>query len=339
MTSYCSARLGPSSSHPGRSSFSLIELIVVMVIISVLVAILLPAMTKARDHARSGKSKADLKALGDALEIYRNDNESDSSGRQTHGYPPSAEADDPAVSGTDKISGAHWLVRHLMGKDQMGYAPRRNVPADMLHPGLPDEEVTWYDYEPGGGPKVGRVGPYIPSGTLKVMPTRELPQSDTNPALNRDYEQPVFVDAFGYPVLYCVGNAVEASKRVPCLASFDGSKPGIYTFKDNGMFTGLCGGSPGSPGARVYDGWDFGFGSQHKIGYFGLDDPPKPETAGADAQTFVYYILNKEIYNATNDPATPATKPTAVPYRPETFLLFTPGRDGIFGSPDDVRNF
>jgi len=57
-----------------RAAFTLIELIVVMVIISLLVGMLLPALARAKDYARTIQCMSNMRQLGMAVEMYKNDN-------------------------------------------------------------------------------------------------------------------------------------------------------------------------------------------------------------------------------------------------------------------------
>jgi prepilin-type N-terminal cleavage/methylation domain-containing protein len=318
-----------------RRAFTLIELLVVMAIITLIISILLPSLSKAREHAKNVKTRAMLKTVSDGLEMYRNENESDRAAKATNGYPPSAMGEDPAVEGTQNIAGANWLVRYLMGKDLAGYAPRRNVPSNLLNPGDPAEEVAWYGYDTSGRPVVDRVGPYLDGQAIKPIRTKELPQSAGNPALNANYEEQVLVDQFGYPVLYYVANATQASKTHAQIAALDYNTSAIYTMRDNALFTGQCKGS-----VCTVPGWNFDSADHHDLGDFGShpSDIPTPDTITANTRTFPYIILDKSLYDASYDSTTPS-KTTMVPYRKDSYLLFTAGKDGIFGTQDDVDNY
>lgn len=325
-----------------QKAFTLIELLVVIAIITLLIGILLPSLSKAREHARNVKTRAGLKSVGDCLELYRNDNESDRTAKETNGYPPSAKGEDPAVTGTQNIVGANWLVRHLMGKDLAGYAPRRNVPGNLLNPGDPAEEVPWYEYDAQGRPIVDRVGPYLDGQSVKLARTMDLPQAAVNPALNKTQEEQVLVDQFGYPVLYYVADGGLGSKpkaqhaaerRIRSSSSSKAITLGVYNMEDNDLFTGNCVGT-----MCAIPPWDFGNAGHHDLGDFGPENPPTADTIGDTPRSFPYIILDKEIFNASYDATTPA-KTTMIPYRKDSFLLITAGKDGLFGNQDDVTNF
>ncbi|HUU85552.1 MAG TPA: prepilin-type N-terminal cleavage/methylation domain-containing protein [Phycisphaerae bacterium] len=330
-----------------RSGFTLVELLTVIAIIALLIGILLPSLQGARDQAKALKAKATLKAIGDGLEMFRNDNENYKEFRKTQGYPPSAVAEDATESGAQDIFGAQWLVRYLMGKDLKGYVPRRVVPRTLQDPGAVDEQLDWYDPDAFNDRPLDRVGPYMTTDSATVVAAKDVP-GKLEGGIGVDdstYAQDVMVDTWGYPILYYLADPVLANAPGASIAAYetpedDTPQEGIFVHADNGLFTGLCMGTAGQPGQCKYGGWDSG-GGEHQIRYFGTNNPaPKDETIGDEPKTFPYYILNTNIFEETGGFETnPDPPPTVTPYRKDAFLLISPGKDRKYGTADDVTNF
>ncbi len=302
-----------------RRGFTLVELLVVVAIIALLMGILIPSLTAARNAAKRSSAHSTIKLLTGGLTVFKNDNEQ--ANPQTNGYPESAFAEDPASRGAQKIYGAHWLVRSLVGKDFNGFIPRRIVPSVLQHPddGL-EEQVRWYDPSTGD-PPIDRIGPYIPVDRLDTVATEGLLVPPSNlPALSNPAtaptvrHAPVFIDPWGAAFLYYAANSFG---KTLC----ENNEPGprdYYNHADNQLFTGLI---------------DTNFGGVNAQG--GIQDVCHPINSDVDhTPTWARYIHNDRVHQQTT-----STIERLVPYNRESFLLISPGLDGNYGNEDDINNF
>jgi prepilin-type N-terminal cleavage/methylation domain-containing protein len=85
----CSVRPG---SRSGKAGFTLIELLVVIAIIAILAAMLLPALARAQRKAVEINCLSNLKQLGQALQMYADDNEDRLPGPLWNGMQASFDA-------------------------------------------------------------------------------------------------------------------------------------------------------------------------------------------------------------------------------------------------------
>lgn len=104
------------------AGFTLIEVLVVVVILGILAAIVVPNIMSKPGEARITKAKSDIRAIEQALNLYRLDN---------HDYPTTDE-------------GLEALVQSSGGDNQSGYLPRLpkdpwGQPYQYLNPGVNGE--------------------------------------------------------------------------------------------------------------------------------------------------------------------------------------------------------
>jgi hypothetical protein len=269
-------------------------------------------------------------------------------------YPASTASDDPTdasdtgVIGSEGMCGAQWIVRYLMGKKLDGYVPARLVPPSLVGTTPGAEQELWYE-GPGaqGWPAevteaLPRSGPFLEPGVVKLKAPKAIPGSIVPLTdITRRYNNPVIVDAFEMPILYYAANSVYAGKVDAQITAFDYSDPnspsstlGVYTYRDNALFTGFC----STVLAITVNPWDFG-GGEPKMHY-----GPEPWTTGTIPKTEVaantgscaYYIMNKDAYESSSPDI---NKKAVVPNRRDQYILMSPGKDGRFGTNDDVTNF
>ncbi len=352
--------------RPARG-FTLVELLVVITIIIILVGILVPAVGAIRRNARNVQTRSILGTLGTALESYK------SEARLGSVYPPSAsdivaggtvgsfavgEIANPyrsrAATGAPdriRITGAGLLVLALLGPDTRGCAGfktfrtvsqfwAQDSGADPVSgtatPGNSGAYATRSDTDET--PVYQRAAAYIDPSKLRQSrsqpggtPNFVIDAEDNGPVRN----YPMFLDAFGGPVLYWRADpgGAKIADRAPPIAAADLPNRGIYHYSDNAPLLdpddpiaagadGLLRTAPASEPQRLQ--WDPAGGGTL----------PTPLLTGATSQyinqldqgAFAGYIRDQNV------------QAQLAPARRD-YILASAGSDGIFGTADDITNF
>jgi prepilin-type N-terminal cleavage/methylation domain-containing protein len=309
-----------------RSGMTMIEILVVVSIIAVLIGILIPALSMVQNTAREVKQKAQFTAIDLGLAAFRND----------YGdYPPSdwtrQTADTPGYCGAQKLAEA------LLGWDLLGFHPDSAWRGDGLAP----DPVT-------GRGLAGTV--YFAPDTLTRRKDRyiELETANAFPLCQRSgMRDGLFVDTSGAPPLapraYVLCDVFQVPERKLLLDDGRSVVPGtpILYYRANTSSKSIDRGygetiDAGNPFKyliynrndndpllflrRLADAalpW-----AARRIHPLDLDAPPG---------TFV------DFYSYIRDPKVPL--PRLWPYRPDSYILISAGRDGLYGTPDDICNF
>lgn len=346
-----------------RRGFTLVELLTVIAIISLLIGILVPSLNAARNQAKKTASAAQIASLDTGTEMFRNDfNQYPRSGGTNPFEAPPGQ--DPYNSGNVFLSGAQWLGLSLMGADRQGYVkPTREndaVAPDSLIDSADWEE--WYAVSPNR--EYSRFGPYADqdpkNSKTPVEFVQELPNGlagapdilfGSNPTYDgvaggtggngpwNNGRIPMFVDSFGFPILYYRANP--NAKRPVSVGTGAGLLVGSYDQSHNAMFTGAADQNGQYTVSGAFRGWDMtgggGFATAsdpvHPAGVFGYNQS-KP-AARPDGPSFTSFIYDAQVYDQT----TTAQGGKVVANKSDSFILWSPGRDGLWGTSDDVTNF
>ncbi|MFI4911175.1 MAG: type II secretion system protein [Sedimentisphaeraceae bacterium JB056] len=320
-------------------AFTLIELLVVISVITLLMAVFGISANKVNQVARNLKQKAQMHSMEVGLELYLKD---------FGDYPDS----DPVNAAGSYVYGPQHLTEALFGRDLAGF----EVNSKFHGTGdgtLNGAAITDY-YKPYSDISQNRrKGPYMQIkeggvdviymnyGTTPLYSTAELTAGsiyhDSSLAfdpsdLDSQYNTaaPVIVDVFrqkkierpsgentyvGTPVLYFKanrGSKLFSSDGPGSGATYSSLKEWTYNYFDNSGFYEL---------PNLKNPTDPDTTHRFSPGY------TDPVTGLTGIEAFYDYITNDKV--SSFDQA----------QNPEGFLLISAGRDGIYGTKDDVTNF
>jgi prepilin-type N-terminal cleavage/methylation domain-containing protein len=321
--------------------FTLVELLVVIAIIALLIGILVPTVAAVRRAAKNSASTVALQALSTGLEMFKGDEKIGGA------YPPSAsdqlsggnvrKVKSPYLASNSwvSITGAGLLVWALSGADQLGTPGFKAYGSSSTWSectgttvNSPAANSDAYAIDSAGQPVHARAAAYVEAGRVKITTDADTSTAavnfevpgETPTASPRQY--PMYLDGFGYPILYWRADA--AGRKIADQGSYASSIPatdrGIYHWSDNADLH--------VKNQNGTDPWlDLnGSGQTHRLSWQAIPAPanPLPELA---ADSFARFIQN------------PTVQAKHQPYRADSYILLSPGADGLYGTADDVTNF
>jgi len=307
-----------------ESGFSLIELLVVISIITLLIGFLATGIQGVKRHATNLRQKSNFHAIEVGLELFEKDYDD---------YPPSRVLPDATTTTEPLVCGAQHLAEALVGRDMRGFDPESNwyAPAE-------DETIYANEDDKGSTPedeaasRTRRWKLFIELKKMGAFVMHDLYENYTgavystkDPCVPESFRAPVITDIFrqkkikvfykdrsewvGSPILYYKANsASRLFKKIP--EPSDELAGWIYNYEDNRGIIEL--GTIKDPEVKHH------FSEGHTY-----TDEGQPRTG---VHLFYETITNPKVsYDK--------------PFNAATFILISAGRDGIYGTTDDITNF
>ncbi len=283
-----------------NKAFTIVELLTVMAVIALLIGLLVPALAMVRDRARDMQQRAQFHSISTGLEMFQAD----------FGDYPESHDNFYSVESTDErnYGGAQKLAEALVGYDLLGVHPRTAFRSDGQRYSVIDGEyVDVYGTSEANIDE--RKGPYLELENANAFQMRDVYGEDR--VENFNPLNVVLTDVFsrsrpsgvktGTPVLYFRANTLNRFQEE---ITEELSRQNIYNFTDNHDLLNL-----GTATSTFQD---------HRVMLDG------------DYERFNDLIVNEQVYS---------TSGVRRPYRAGSFILWSAGKDGSFGTATDIFNF
>lgn len=322
----------------GRTKgFTIVEMLTVMGIIAILIGLLVPALNQVKDYSKQIQQKAQFHSIDVAMEMFKNDfgtypESLDNLGDSA--FAPVA----PLQADTANYCGAEKLAEALVGYDLLGVHPKSGFRSDGRNYFPPNSFGFGGGYVPiydtVNGIQVGANSPDTEKSGDENIKVRKkyIDMENANAFRLQDVYTAAQLTGFnplnyvlcdvysrsrtsgtktGMPILYFKARTIYTQQNYNDTAG-NLNLDDIYDYDDNQALVLI--GTPDTTPVR------------HEI----EKDATGNQAALADAfLNFQKLILNQQILQ----------NGVYRPYRADSYIMMSAGKDGLYGTADDIYNF
>jgi len=310
------------------SGFTIVELLTVMGVIAVLIGLLVPALNMVKDFAKEIQQKAQFHSIDVGLEMFKKDFGNYPESKDNGLAPPNQI--DPTI-----YCGANKLAEAMVGWDLLGFHPKSGFTASGFN-NIDSDLIPEFIYATTAPGLVSSDGTYTETPTENIdSRLKYIDLENANAYKMEDIYQayaPFFPGSFTLCDVY-------AERR------HSGKKTGmpILYFRARAAFKFQDYNAPGDPGDDnpgtnndTYNWWDNSNLLALGLPEDGAVPHPLYDTI-TDLVDFEEIILNRQVQEATLLTAPPDGIKRS--YRDDSFILMSAGKDGLYGTADDLYNF
>lgn len=306
-----------------NNAFTIVELLTVMAVIALLIGLLVPALALVKDRAKDIQQRAQFHSISVGLEMFKTEF-GDYPDSFDNIAPTTPAAIAPLIQDTANYGGAQKMAEGLVGFDLLGVHPKAGFRSNGQNyfPEPINGYLNIYDtvnginagtlyYEVDGYANINaRKGPFVDLENANAFQMQDVYGTNT---AGFNHLNVVLCDVYaksrtsgkktGMPILYFKADAGNALQNYSVDGNYEND---IYNFDDNYALLSL-----GSAQAKSFP---------HEVMVGGTDE----------YINFENIVLNQQVFSASG---------VRRPYRAGSFILWSAGKDGIFGTGDDVLNF